>query len=135
MNDKVIRAALRITTWKESTTFISDALGIDNSGGHVKGDPKSSHQDLGVYAESTWILDSPLEDSADLSSHVEFIVGLLESRAPQWGAIRHLTGLADIFCMFSSENGQVSTLLRAGLIERLAKQKLDLILDLFPPEA
>jgi hypothetical protein len=102
---------------------------------HLKGEPRSKRNPASsVFEESVWLYQSPLPDTSDLHAHLEHLVNLLESRVQEMGGIRDRLRSVDIFCMFSSENGQGSAELSSGLIRRLGECGVDLIIDLYPPQ-
>ena len=57
----------------------------------------------------------------------------LDAKRGALDAIRSRIASIDMFCKFSSENGQGSAELDATLLRRLADQGIDLIIDLYPP--
>ena len=127
-------ASLRISTEEMNLDFISSALQTPSTAQHLKGDRSSKLNPKSyVFEESIWIYRSPLPDSAELHEHIENLLDLLESKHEALELVRNRVTLMDIFCMFSSENGQGSMELDPVLLERLAKQKISLILDLYPP--
>ena len=134
VNEKTTNASLRILTRETDLEFLSQALGVAASRQHLKGERRSKRNpNSSVYEESLWIYNSPLPDSSELHEHIDCILTLLESNRIVLDEIRARIIVIDIFCMFSSENGQGSADLNAGLIKRLADQSLDLIIDLYPP--
>jgi hypothetical protein len=129
-------ASLRISTTESSPDFISSVLQQAPTVQHLKGDhldkrnPKSF-----LLEESLWIYNSPLPNSAELHEHIENLLDLLETRREALESIRGRVSLMDIFCMFGSEDGQGSMELDPPLLQRLAKQQISLILDLYPPSS
>jgi hypothetical protein len=134
IDEKTIRAALRIRTEAQDPAFLSEALGVEPSRTHLRGDTVSQRRPDGPrLAFTTWIYDSPLSTRAELAEHITYIVTLLEDRLPGLDRIRGRITTFDIFCMFSSTSGQGSAELDAALLIRLAALKIDLIIDLYPP--
>jgi hypothetical protein len=134
MIEKSAAASLRVCTDEMQLDFISLALGVVPSAQHLKGDLRSKRNpESSVFEKSLWIYESPLSDSCELSEHIDAILTLLELRQEALNAIRTRITEMDIFSMFSSENGQGSMELGAALLQRLANQHLDLIVDLYPP--
>ena len=74
-----------------------------------------------------------MADSVELNEHLICLLELLESKHEAIDAIRSRIDLVDIFCMFSSESGQGCAELDANLLKRLANQRIDLLIDLYPP--
>jgi hypothetical protein len=134
MSEKTSRAALRIASAEHSIKFIISALEIEPTDQKNKMEVEAGVKGYGCN-ESLWIYESPLDERKELSEHIDFVLKILESREEAWLAIRRRISSADIFCMFSSDCGQGSVTLRANLVQRLARQKIDLIIDLYPPEA
>jgi uncharacterized protein DUF4279 len=134
MSDKTTKASLRIFSDERDIQFLSKAFGVIPSTQHLKGEP-CSKRDLqsGAFEQSVWIYESPLPDSSELHEHLTALLELLESRESAIESIRNRITSVDIFCMFSSENGQGSAEMSADLLRRLANQRIDLIIDLYPP--
>lgn len=127
-------ASVRIFTSEKDATFISTALGVKASRIHIRGEPVSKRNPKGpAYPETAWIYDAPIDAAVELGRHIADIVNFLELRRADLDAIRDRITTMDMFCMFSSENGQGSAELDAGLLQRLAALRLDLIIDLYPP--
>lgn len=127
-------ASLRIFTDESSLSFVSSALQIPPSVQHLKGEHRSKRNPKSsVFEQSVWIYRSPLPRSVELSEHLEQLLSLLELKRQALKAIRRRVTSVDIFCMFSSESGQGSMELDALLLQRLAKQQIDVTIDLYPP--
>lgn len=134
MSIKTTGASLRISTEELSLDFISSALQISPSAQYLKGEHRSKlNPKSSIFEESLWIYHSSLPKTAELHEHIEALLDLLESRRVMLESIRSRVTLMDIFCMFSSENGQGSMELDPLLLRRLVSQKISLILDLYPP--
>lgn len=130
--EKWAKASLRVFSDAVSIEDISALLGVAASHSYRKGQPVSSRNEKVLRHESVWLLDSPLADSKDLTSHLEWLLDFIE---PRLHVIRSLQTAChvDLFCLFASETGQGSVTLNSSLIGRLAKSGLDLLIDLFPP--
>jgi hypothetical protein len=127
-------ASLRMFTDEMGLDFISIALGVQPTRQHLKGERRSvRNPQSSLFEQSVWIHDSGLPDSSELHEHVDCILKLLESECLGMARIRARISQIDIFCMFSSEHGQGSAELNAGLLRRLADQNVTLLLDLYPP--
>jgi len=126
-------ASIRISTWESDLNFVSEALAIVPSRQHRIGDNRSPRNpQSGKYEESIWIYESPLPDNTELREHIDLVLSLLEARRVKMDAIHHRLSGIDIFCKFSSENGQGSVELGVNILKRLADQGVDLIIDLYP---
>jgi hypothetical protein len=134
MAEKCAKAALRVFTPESDVEFISSCIGVSPTERYRKGEPISTRNPgAGVLRESSWIYKSPLDDSRPLSEHIDAVLRVLESPDADLQSLRSRVSSVDLFCMFSSESGQGSMELDAPLLQRLAKQQIDLIIDLYPP--
>ncbi|MGH7977702.1 MAG: DUF4279 domain-containing protein [Limisphaerales bacterium] len=139
MSKKSAGAALRVFTDQTDLNFISHCFGINATQQHRKGDSISKkNSQAGIFKESLWLYRSPLDGTKPLSEHIESILKLLEKSDANKSDANlkslHDKGVSmDIFCVFSSESGQGSTEINALLLQRLAKQQISLIIDLYPP--
>jgi hypothetical protein len=134
MTDKTTKASLRVFTGETDLEFVSRALGVKPNMQHLKGEPRSRRNPgSSVFEQSVWIYESPLPDSSELHEHLAKLLELLESKQAAIDAVRDRIASMDIFCMFSSENGQGSAELNANLLRRLADLRIDLLIDLYPP--
>lgn len=94
----------------------------------IKGDPKSF-----VREENLWILDSGLSDQENIETHIKRFLALFNENAE---GIRELQGECDfdIFCAYSSENGQGGFTLEHETLKELTAYPIALSIDLYPPE-
>jgi len=130
-NDKWSRAALRIFGETLRPEEIGSVLGLMATSTHLKGE-LISPKHKAVRRESSWHLQSPLSDDSNMVDHLKW---LLDSLAPRLDAIRELSEKyrIDLFCGFSSENGQGGFTLDSVTLARLAALGVPLTLDLYPP--
>lgn len=134
MAEKCAEAALRVFTAESDVEFISSRIGVSPTERHLKGEPISKkNPSAGVLQESSWIYKSPLDDSCPLSDHIDAVLKVLELPDADLKSLRNRVSSVDLFCMFSLESGQGSMKLDSPLLQRLAKQQIDLIVDLYPP--
>jgi hypothetical protein len=135
MSEHRASATLRITTAEVDLMFITSALGIDPTRERLKGSPKSRlhPSPANVFEESMWILESGLDSGDSLANHISILVERLKGRSVELNNIRDRISGIDLFCMFSSENGQGSMELPAELIKRIADLGIDVTIDLYPP--
>jgi len=125
---------VRILTEENDIDFIFDSLNVRPTAVHLKGELRSERNpQSSKFEQSLWIYDSSLPDSSTLSEHITHIVNLLELKQGALDKIRARITTMDIFCMFSSEHGQGSAELDADILRRLADLRLNLIIDLYPP--
>jgi len=128
------KASLRIFTDEADASFISTTLQVQPTTQHSKGERRSKRNpNSSVFDQSVWIYDSQLPDTCELHEHLNNLLHVLEAKQARLASIRNQIASIDIFCMYSSENGQGSAEVDSILLRRLADQKLDLIIDLYPP--
>jgi hypothetical protein len=129
--NKWFRASLRISGDTLRPDEIGSLLGINPTKTRLRGGPRSSNSKQ-VWADSLWLLQSPLGDDCEPVQHLEWLLNSLEPKA------EIIKGLADrfrveFFCGFSSENGQGGFTLNAQLLQRIARIGIAFSLDLYPP--
>jgi hypothetical protein len=131
-NEKWSSASLRITGDTLRPDQITVALGIDPTRSGLKGERISSRNDA-IRRTSFWLKTSPLPDERPLHEHLEW---LLDSFEPKHQVLSLISKehSCDLFCGFSSENGQGGACLGTDLLGRLAGFGVPLVLDLYPPE-
>lgn len=131
--EKWTRASLRIFGENLVPDDISSSLNLAPTQTHLRGQRKSEKVPL-VWKHSMWLLQSPLGTNEELPRHLEWLLGELEPRAT---TLKELSTQfkVDLFCGFSSENGQGGFTLSAELLCRLANLGIPIALDLYPPQA
>jgi hypothetical protein len=134
MSDKTARASLRFFSGEPDPDFIAAALDAKPTRRICKGDLLSPrNRNGGRFEYSQCNFASPLPEGYELHEHIAWILDFLEGRRQPLDAIRARVAHMDIFCMFSSESGQGAAALNANLLQRLAGQHIDLLIDLYPP--
>lgn len=125
------KASLRIFSEELLPDEVGAVLGLRATSVHVKGEPRSRHH-KDVWRDSFWYLASPLGDERVMGDHLNW---LLDSLEPRMDAVMKLseTCRIDLFCGFSSENGQGGFTLDPATLARIARLGVPLILDLYPP--
>ncbi len=125
------RVGLRIVSDKLEPANISKQLSLKPTRTHLKGSLRSAHHKA-VWPSSLWLLNSPLSDQNDMADHIKYFVGLLE---PRVYALEALTANCeiDLFCGFSSGNGQGGFVIDPHTLSRLAALKIPVVFDLYPP--
>ena len=127
-------AALRLFTREPDTSFIRDALGTEATHITVAGTPVSSRNPSGPKHEETiWILESGKSDECELSEHIAQICELIGSRSERLLSIRPRLIEADVFCMYSSEDGQGMCSIQSKHMKVLGAHEVDIVIDLYPP--
>jgi len=127
------RASFRITGDTLDPKEISSCLELEASLSGVKGELVRSGFPA-VRRTSVWVLRCPLDKSAPMEEHLKWLLNLLEPKA---GIIKGIADhfCVDLFCGFSSENGQGGFSLDARLLQRIASLGIAVSLDLYPPES
>jgi len=130
-NRKWSRASLRILGETLQPDQIGAALGLVATRSHIKGEPRSKKHKA-VWRESAWLLQSALGDESDLADHLKWLLDKLE---PKLDVITELSKKykVDLFCAFSSGNGQGGFGLDSATLKRIAGLGIGLCLDLYPP--
>ena len=132
-DEKWSTAALRVFSERLTPEELVAALGIEADDSARMGEPigrrpgsRSVRRTNAIFVRSGLAGATPLED------HLAALVGKLERVAP---AVRALAGRAsvDLFCGFSSGNGQGGFTLGPELLARLAALGLEVSFDLYPP--
>jgi len=132
MSEKTASAALRIFTPKSDLNFLSEALLVSPTEIHLVDTPISAHNPTGPkHAESLWIYESPIESHRCLSDHIEAVIEPIESNTQGFRTVKDGISSVQVFCMFSSENGQGSIEISPHLLGRLAALKVEIIIDLY----
>ena len=134
MHDKWARCSLRISSAQKICKSISDVLGAAPSSAVDLGTPISKYDpSSGLRTNSTWILESGLGTTEPLEKHIERIFQFVESHS---SGLRQLATdcSMEIFCGFSSGNGQGGFVVPSDLLRGFGESGLDLVLDLYPPE-
>src|SRR5881227_1333845 len=131
MKERSSRATLMIFADMSNFGAISKWLGTEPSK-TIPAEPARTSDQIAPNKHK-WMLLSKMSDTRPLSEHIEEIVALLERRGPVPPDLAKQIHEISIVCMFSSETGQGSADLNAGLMRRLANQQVGILLDLYPP--
>jgi Domain of unknown function (DUF4279) len=130
-NEKWSSASLRIAGDTLRPDKITVALGIEPTRSGLKGERVSSRNEA-LRRTSFWLKTSPLPDERPLQEHLEWVLNLFEPKHQVLSLISKEHS-CDLFCGFSSENGQGGACLGTDLLARLAGLGVSLVLDLYPP--
>jgi len=134
MDKKEYSAALRIFTAEAHTDFISEALHVRPSAVYLKGTSLGGRSSKGPNRnESLWIYDSPLACSESLEKHILAVIKPL-TEASGMDQIRNRIAALEIFCMFTSENGQGTVSLAPTLVSQLGALGIGFVLDTYLSE-
>jgi uncharacterized protein DUF4279 len=125
------RATIRVISSTLDPQEIGEQLQLQSTRSHCKGDlrrPGRSEK----WLSSLWSLDSPLDDQRTMTDHLTYLLDLLE---PRKELVKELSQNArvELFCGFSSDNGQGGFELDTCTLCRLAAVAVPLALDLYPP--
>jgi Domain of unknown function (DUF4279) len=126
-------AGLRILGEELDPDEVGVVLGVEATRTHRKGQPRSSRQQ-GVWRDSLWYFQSPLDPDRDMADHVKWLLDSLEGRLDALRALSEKFRV-DLFCGFSSGSGQGGFTLDAATLLRLGRLGVPLVLDLYPPAA
>jgi len=134
-DEKWSSASLHISSETIALNDICEILNTNASHSHERGSPVSPRNpNSPLRQKNLWILNSSLEDSLPLENHIEELVTFLELK---YDALKKLFSKCEIelFCGFSSTCGQGGFVLTADLLKRISVFPIDIVLDLYPPEA
>jgi len=109
-------------------------VGIPPSRSHRIGDPVSKHRKTPTRDRHYYSIQSKSNEAEGMEVHIDEILMFLE---PRIESIKKLASEAELclFCGFSSGNGQGGFSLSPEIIFRLSKLGLEVVLDLYPPDA
>ena len=126
-------ARLRVFSPDLTPEELAAALVVPPDQSYRTGDRVSLRSGSEVVRKTNAVfVDSGLPENRPLDEHLEALVAKLE---PAAAGLRSLSGRAkaDVFCGFSSANGQGGFSLSPRLLARLAALGLDIGFDLYPP--
>lgn len=133
-NEKWSRASLRITSQSKSAAEITKLLRTEPSEAYEKGASLSrTNPQSPARQESLWVLESGLHESQPLEAHITKLLSFIERNLSVLKDLL-LDCEIDLFCGFSSSNGQGGFVLTSDLLKRITVLPIDIVLDLYPPE-
>ncbi|MCP4352356.1 MAG: DUF4279 domain-containing protein [Desulfobacterales bacterium] len=133
-DEKWSSASLHIISQSVSTKEITGILNTEATSSHEKGSLiQTASPGKSRYQETLWILESDLDYSEPLEIHIMKLVSFIEQKTDAFRKLLHNCDV-ELFCGFSSGNGQGGVVLGAELLKRLTTIPIDFILDLYPPE-
>ena len=135
MNEEWSSASICIISKSMLPREVSNVLKMKESRSHEKGEPINKRRPDGPKrAENMWILESEIDKkSKPLDCHIGKLVEIIEERMESFKTLLPKCEI-EIYCGFSSGNGQGGFVIKSGLLKRLAAIPIDIILDLYPPE-
>ncbi len=112
---------------------VEEALGLNATGGHLKGRLRSPRHKA-LWPDSMWRFGTSLKEDRGLGANLVWVLDHLE---PKRDVVRALTEkhTVDFFCGFSSGDGEGGFTLPAAVLRRVAKFEVPLIMNLSPPLA
>ena len=125
------KASLRIFSETIDPSEIGKIMELEATRTHVKGALRSPRHKA-VWPTSMWSLKSPLGDQRDMTDHIGYLLDQLEPKRQVLGHLAEHCKI-DLFCGFSSGNGQGGFVLDPLTLSRLAAFKIPLTFDLYPP--
>ncbi len=134
-DEKWAAASLRVFSPALTPDELAAELGVQPDRSYRGGDRVSTRSQLPtVRSTNAVFFGSGLASGRPLEEHLEAVLTVAE------GCVAGLRGLAgraeaDVFCGFSSGNGQGGFTLSPALLARLAALGLDVGFDLYPPSS
>jgi hypothetical protein len=112
---------------------ISRDLGLQATNSGLKGGRQSKYPRARELRTSIWILESPIDDHLPLQDHLKW---LLDAFEPKLDVVHEIANRYDarLHCGYASEHGQGGCTFDTALLERIAKLRIPMVLDLYPPE-
>ena len=132
MNNKRSQVSLRIHSSILSCDIITKALGVEPTKCLDKG-AKIHRNNAKIRERSMWILESQLPEEETLDKHIDKLLIRIDKMGDRFSSLLEQVD-CDLFCFFSTENGQGSIGLDKLLLQKLAKYPLDIIIDLYLSE-
>lgn len=125
-------ACIRIACEGADITFITAALMVLPTRTCIAGEPRSVISEAaGTQQYSMWILESSLPETCSLEEQIVSVIEKLERSEAGLRSIREKLLSADLFCLFSTNEGQGSIELSASVLGRIANLGLELIIDVY----
>lgn len=124
-----IKVTLRVFSRNHSLSYLNKTIG-ESSNGFSMGDKYSKGKQVREY--SHWAIDSSNIDSRnDFDTHLSEILNFFDKKKKTFLQLKGEECEIDIFCFFSSDNGQGGAKLSAETMSRLTEEKLDLVFDVY----
>lgn len=125
-----IKATLRVFSKKHTLLELNSIIG-DSSNGFSLGDDFSKGTKRREH--TCWSFkSSSVCSSKNFDDHLVEVLNYCEIHKNEISKLRKDHGcIVNVFCMFSSDNGQGGGILSANVMEKLSKLNLDLIFDVY----
>lgn len=82
-------------------------------------------------SETTWLYKNDFSKEKSLDKHLENILNTLEEKKEEFIGLSNDGCSFELFCFYSSDNGQGSVIFDNNLIKRLATWPFDVVIDLY----
>jgi hypothetical protein len=135
MDGKEARAALRIMTTARRVDDISRLMNATPTKSFDVGDVIGSCGAMNgkLRRHTLWSLSADLPATSTLEDQIDWLLNFLDAHLRELEILRPDCSL-DLFCFYSSENGQGSIELSSATMKRLGNLGVDLIVDLYLSE-
>jgi hypothetical protein len=134
-DEKWATAALRIHSQNLAADEITTALGSEPTRTAAKGEPMSPRNlKSALFKEHLWLLSSTIAKTKPLQDHISQLLEFIEQKLPVLKELGKNCEM-DLFCGYSSGNGQGSFVLEAELLKRITVLPIDIVFDIYstPP--
>ena len=128
---KSFSISLRISSKNMNCAGISEKLGWQSSKQFERGDSfRSGAPSKTIREESLWIYDLPIDKKECFEEQIDKLVDMILEKKTKFQEILNECDL-DIFCGYTTYNGQGGFALRHGLMQELSLLKIDLLVDFY----
>ena len=127
------KVTLRIHSDELTLEDIANILGYSSAlRNYSIGDMRGGRTNKKPSKYSLWSLssDTLIPEDSDFDKHIESILDFIEKHSKKFDVVRADSDL-DLFCFLSTDGSQGGAVISYELAERLADQKLNLVLDLY----
>lgn len=132
ISDKESKVTLRISSSAHSLLELIDIIGENPSRGYEKGDLVSSKSATPRYREeSLWFLDSGLSKDFTIDEHLLKVTEFIESNCDKLKSLISKGCDIDVYCCFTSFNGQGGFVLTSDIIKKFSVLPIDMVFDLY----
>ena len=123
--------SLRVASRTINCREISSHLDMQPSKAYEKGEPLSARSaPNNKREEALWLFELGLDESLPLEKHIEELLKILKGKTARLKKIRENCDV-EIFCCFSTENGQGGFVLNHNLLQELGLLEIDVVFDLY----
>ena len=125
-------ACVRIACEGSDIAFITAALKVAPTRTCIAGERRSATSvAAGRHEQSIWMLESTLPETSSLEEQIASVTKFLEQSRDGLSSIQDRVLGVDMFCLFSTNDGQGSIELSASLLRRLGNLGVDLVIDVY----